>query len=68
MKLLFLNVVAVTFLGGPLLALELIGDKVPWIKRNQEGLRVIVWLIIMPIGYFWFWPKLGLEINQRWLR
>lgn len=63
MRLLLLNLIALSAVLAPLLTLELLRSRVDWFDRHHDGLSIVVWLVALFVLYLFVLPELGLIPN-----
>lgn len=62
MRLLGLNLLAISCIGGPLLLLEIFGPKVSWFEAHKESINFILWLACIAVGFFCYFQRWGYSL------
>ncbi len=65
MKTFAYNVLIVVIVASPLLVLESLRERSPWIDDNHDRISIALWALVLLAVYLYVLPSLGLEINPR---
>jgi hypothetical protein len=64
-RLLVFNILAVSVVAGPLLALELLRPHYEWLEEHHGVLSFVLWFVALFVLYIYVLPRLGLRPNPR---